>query len=272
MVIVTMGNRGYSIGLSMLQAHSLLWNYLWVAPSVILLVLVCRLWQESRQRQYAFFVAFALASATEQLTLYCCDLIPSVSGKAWWEVFWVGLLVESVLKFALIGEIFSHAFEAYSSIARLGTRLIRGVGVTLVLAAAIAAAFTPKSSLFGIISGAHILQQTVYLIECGLLLFIFLFSAYFSIQLSRPTFGIALGLTMSGCVHLATWAVIANGGLPNERRVVFDFINMATYHACVLIWFYYLLVPGRVATKSAVSVPEHNLEVWNQELERLLQR
>lgn len=256
----------------MLRAHSLLWHYLWVAPSILLLILVCRLWQKSLQKQHAFFMTFALASAIEQLTLYCCDLIPAVSGVAWWEIFWVGLLIESVLKFALIGEIFSQAFEAYNSISRLGTRLIRGVGIVLVLAAAVAAGFAQKSSLFGIISGAHILQQTVYLIECGLLLFIFAFSAYFSIQLGRSTFGIALGLAISGCVHLATWAIVANGGLPNESRVVLEFINMATYHACVLIWFYYLLVPGRVATKSAVSVPEHNLEVWNQELERLLQR
>jgi hypothetical protein len=254
----------------MLQAHSLLWHYLWVAPSLLLLVLACRLWQRSLQRRYAFFLAFALASAVEQLTLYACDLMPSVTAATWWKVFWVGLFVEGILKFALVGEIFAQAFNAYASIAKLGTRLIRGIGITLVLAAAIAAGFAPKDSLFGIVSGAHLLQQTIYLIECGLLLFIFVFSSYFSIHLSRPVFGIALGLAVSGCVHLATWAVAANSGLPPERRIILDFVNMATYHVCVLIWFYYLLVPGRVAIKSIVSVPEHSLEVWNQELERLL--
>lgn len=256
----------------MLKAHSLLWHYLWLAPSILLLFLAARLWQKPLRRRYAFFLAFAIASAVEQLVLYSCDLIASVSAKTWWEVFWVGLLVEAILKFALIGEIFAQAFDSYASIARLGTRLIRGIGVTLVLAAGIAAAFAPKDSLFGIVSGAHLLQQAVYFIESGLLLFIFAFSAYFSIELSRPVFGIALGLAVSGCVHLATWAVAANSGLPQERRIVLDFVNMATYHVCVLVWFYYLLVPGKVVTKSTVSVPEHNLEVWNQELERLLQR
>lgn len=256
----------------MLEPHSLLWHYLWVAPSILVLVLVCRLWQKSLQRQHALFIAFAVASAVEQLTLYCCDVIPSVTARTWWEVFWVGLLVEGILKFALVGEIFAQAFDAYRSIARLGTRLIRTVGVTLVLAAAIAAGFAPRDSLFGIVSGAHLLQQAIYLIECGLLLFIFVFSAYFSVQLSRSVFGIAVGLAVSGCVHLATWAIIANGGLSDERRVLLDFVNMATYHVCVLVWFYYLLVPAKVAAKSAVSVPEHTLEVWNQELERLLQQ
>ena len=33
-----------------------------------------------------------------------------------------------------------------------------------------------------------------------------------------------------------------------------DFVNMATYHVCVLIWFYYLLVPGKVCEQS-LSIP-----------------
>jgi hypothetical protein len=38
----------------------------------------------------------------------------------------------------------------------------------------------------------------------------------------------------------------------------------------VLIWFYFLLVPQKIATTSAVSLPENNLDIWNRELERLL--
>jgi len=60
--------------------------------------------------------------------------------------------------------------------------------------------------------------------------------------------------------------------LPDSRRNVLDLLNMATFHVAVLIWFYYLLVPQKVATKSVVAVPENNLGVWNREMERLLQR
>jgi hypothetical protein len=64
---------------------------------------------------------------------------------------------------------------------------------------------------------------------------------------------------------------MANGGVA-QRRYLLDFVNLATFHVCVLMWFYYLLLPGKATTKSAVRVPEHNLEVWNRELERLLQQ
>jgi hypothetical protein len=256
----------------MLQAHSLLWNYLWVAPNVLLLALAVLVWRRGLGRQFPAFLAFAVLTSLSELAVYAADVIPSVGATAFWRIDWASLLIQGPAKFLLIGEIFAHVFGSYASIAKLGTRLIRVVGIVLAVAAALIAAYAPQGSRFGIVSGAHLLEQTIFFSASGLLLFIFLFSAYFRLRLEGPIFGIAVGLAASCCVHLATWAVIANGGLPNERRTILDLLNMATYHVCVLVWFYYLLVPARVATKSTVSLPEHSLELWNQELERLLQR
>ena len=47
---------------------------------------------------------------------------------------------------------------------------------------------------------------------------------------------------------------------------------MATFHLCVLIWIYYLLVPRKApASTHSITLPDNNLALWNQELERLLQ-
>jgi hypothetical protein len=254
----------------MLQAHSPLWHYLWVAPNLLLLVLAFLIWRRRLQRRFPVFVLFAVVIALEQLTVYAADVIPSVTGDTFWRVLWGGLLVEALLKFALIGEIFGRVFGQYPSLAKLGTLLIRGVGVVLVLLATAAAAYTQRDSTYWIISGAHILEQTIYIIECGLILFLFVFAAYFKLSWNRSSFGIAVGLGISACVHLATWALMANAGLSVYYRNLLDLINMATYHLCVLIWFYYLLGPQTISATSAVSLPEHSLELWNRELERLL--
>src|SRR5579859_624614 len=209
----------------MLRAHSLLWHYLWVAPNALLLALGFLLYRRRLHRQYPVFFAFAILGAIEQLTIYAADVTPAIDPKTWWYIFWIGLLVEGILKFGVIGEIFAHVFSAYASVANLSKLLIRGVGVVLVLAAAVAAAFAPQDSRFGIVSGAHLLEQTIYLTESGLLVFIFVFSAYFRLRLKRPVLGIALGLAVSACVHLATWAIAANGRLLDSRRVALDFVN-----------------------------------------------
>jgi hypothetical protein len=254
----------------MLQAHSSLWHYLWVAPNLFLLVLAVLLWRRGIVRQFPAFLAFAILGSVGQLVVYAADILPPVSAATFWRVFWVDLILEGILKLALVGEIFALVFGAYASLARLGKTFIRGTGIVLVFAAAVAAAYAPRSEAFGIIHGAFLLEQTTYLIECGVLVSIFVFSAYFHLTWPRQVFGIALGLSISACIHLATWAMIDNSGLPYSTRITLTFVNMATYHVCVLLWFYYLLVPHKVATKSAVPLPENNLDVWNRELERFV--
>jgi len=254
----------------MLQAHSFLWHYLWVVPNLLLLVLALILWRRGAVRQFPAFFAFAVFSAIGQLCVYGADVLPFVSSETFWRIDWADLLLEAILKFALIAEIFGLLFGSYASLARLGKLLINVLGVALMLTAAVAAAYAPR--LDAIINVANLIGQTIFLVESGVLVFIFLFSFYFRLSWPRQLFGIALGLSISACVHLATWALISNAGLPYSSRLISVFLNMATYHLCVLIWFYYLLVPQKAATKSAVPLPENNLDVWNRELERLLQQ
>jgi hypothetical protein len=259
----------------MFRTHSLLWHYLWVAPNFLLLILALLLWKRDLRKQCPVFFVYAILASLGQLTVYTADVIPAISPGTWWRIFWAALLLEGIVKFALIGEILAQALNAYSVVAGLAKALVRGVGVALVLVAALVAAFAPQDGLFGIVSGAHFLEQTIYLIVTGLLVFVFSFSAYFRFQLSRAVFGIALGLTISSCVHLATWAIAANAGLPNSKRVILDFLNMATYHAVVLLWVYYLLVPGKDTAKPSkptATLPENDLGLWNRELERLIQQ
>lgn len=258
----------------MLQPHSILWHYLWVAPNLLLVILAVLLWQRGIHRRFPGFLAFAIISAAAEFTVYAADLLPSVSNDAFWRIFCIALLIETLVKFALIGELFAQISGAYPSIAAMGKNLIRIAGALLVLVSAVAAAFAPIDNPdTWLIPRSHILEQTVYLISTGLLLFIFLFAAYFHLAWKSKTFGIALGLGISACVHLATWAVIANGGLI-DRRYLLDMLNMATYHVCVLLWIYYLLLrrEDTDATQTVLRLPEHNLEIWNRELERLLHR
>jgi hypothetical protein len=255
----------------MLQAHSLLWHYLWIGPNALLLIFAAILWRRGLYRIYPSFFAFAILSSLGEFTVYVADLASSVTPEVWWRVFWAVLGIEGLLKFALIAEIFGKVVDSYSAIAKLGKFLIRAVGGALVLAAALLAALAPNDSRFGIINGAHLLQQAVYLLETGLLAFIFVFSWYFGVRMGRPIFGISIGLAISACVQLATWAIAANGVLPPTNRTVLDFVNMATYNGCVLIWFYYLLVHQNIVVKPLLPPADSNLDLWNRELERLLQ-
>jgi hypothetical protein len=256
----------------MLQPHSLLWHYLWIGPHILQGVLALLLWRRGLHRQFPVFFAYLLYGAAEESVLYVMDVVPLGSETAWWVVFSIGLVIEGIFRLAVMGELFFHLLRSRPAIAKVGGRLITGAGAVLVLLATIAAAYVPVDSKQFVISyRANLLQQTLYMIECGLILFLFVFTAIFKLTWDRATLGIGLGRGISSSVHLATWAVMANG-VSNSNRILLDFLNMATYHVCVLLWFYYLLVPQKSVTTSAVRLPENNLDIWNRELERLLQQ
>ena len=256
----------------MLQAHSFLWNYLWVAPNVFLLLLGCLIWKRGLFRQLPAFLAFAILSGAGDLAVFVADIVPSVSAVTFWRVDWAYLLTESLLKFIVIGEVFSRILNPYPSVSRLGKVLISGFGAALVLLATLVAALSRGDSTVRLISGAHLLEQTVFFIELGLILFLFLFAGYFRLPWDRISFGILLGFGISACGHLAAWAVVSNADPSASGRTLLDLLEMTTHHICVLIWFYYLLVPGKIPSKAPAPLPENNLELWNRELERLLQQ
>ena len=65
---------------------------------------------------------------------------------------------------------------------------------------------------------------------------------------------------------------MAKPNFPARYQILLVFLNMATYHVCVLIWFYYPARTRESCPYAAGFLPENKLEVWNQELERLLHK
>lgn len=254
----------------MLEPHSFLWHYLWVAPCILLALLALLMWKRGLHREFPAFFCYALFEAAGGGIIYAVAVSPQLSGAVFWRSYFPFLIVEVFIKFLVIGEVFTHLLRHYPPLARLAKLLISGLGVVLVFTATILAAYANPTASW-LISATRILERSVSVVQCGLILFLFLFAAHFHLRWRSPVFGITLGFGIVASVNLAYWAVVA-GWLFGEKGYLLDFLNMATYHVCVLIWFYYLLVPHKIAAVSAVALPEQNLDIWNRELERLLQR
>jgi len=255
----------------MFQPHSVLWHYLWVAPNLLLAVLAGILWKQGLHKKFRGFYIYAWFQAVQWAVLYPMDLIPSVSAVDYWRIYWFSVLLESIILFVLISEIFADVFGSYAALARVGRLLIRWGGAFLLITATAIAARAPIDNRIWLVSTSQIMQEAMYVVVSGLVVLLFVSAAYFRLAWNPRVFGIALGLGISGCVHLATWAIRANFGVVRNSNLL-DIANLATSHVVVLMWYYYLLIPQKVATKSVVALPENNLALWNLELERLLQQ
>lgn len=255
----------------MLQPHSLLWHYLSVAPAIFLSLLAFLMWKRGVHKEFPAFFCYAIFEAVGGALIYAIDVNPaSFSDITYWRAYLAFLILEVFIKFVVIGEVFTHLLRSYPPLGKFAKVLISAVGVILVFTGSIIAAFANPSS-FWLISATRILGRSVSVVQCGLVVFLFVFAARFRLRWDRSVFGITLGLGISASVYLAYWGLMADW-LFGQKSYLLDFLIMATYQVCILIWFYFLLIPQEKPTESAVPLPENNLAICNRELERLLQQ
>ena len=249
--------------------HSLLWHYLWIAPHVLQVAIVIIMIRRRLVREFPVFLTYTLFQIVMGGTLFVLDHIEAVSARQYLDAVWVETTGSIVLRFALIYEIFNRIFEPYPGLAELGRLLFRW-GVVVLLLVAVALVARAPTDTTPLASGIHIANSAVSLMQSGLLVFLFLFSSYFGLSWRNYVYGIAAGLGIFSSVSLATTALRIGTGAAAASYSL-DFVTMATYHCCVLIWLVYLLAP-EAARRSVKHLPDNNLEQWNTEMQRLLLR
>jgi len=250
-----------------MRPHSILWYYLWVAPRLLQVLIAGLMVKRRLHRDFPMFFGYTVLQIILGGGLLYLDESPAFSAEVYWRVHYVGLVASSALRFGIIYELFSHVLRRYRTLARVSQVLLRWTAVVLLLVAVLVSANTPVNDR-PIFAGINILDRGVDLMQSGLLLFLFVFSAYFRLSWKSFSFGIGLGLGIFATVGLARLAIRIAAG-PGPGNYVHDFVSMATYHLCVLIWLAYLLLPEAVG-RPIDKLPPHNLEDWNEELHRLL--
>jgi hypothetical protein len=246
-----------------------LFYYLWIAPHILLVVILLLM---IRRRLYKQFPIFFLYTAFElvQFTVLLAVFIHSGSLAAgqYRGAFSVGTAISTALRFGIIYGILAEVSRNYNALSELGRVLFRWATIILLLIG-VALAGTHGNGADGFFLIVPILDRTVSLMQCGLLMFLFLFSRYFALSWRNCAFGIALGFGILASSELANSAIRSQIGVGSY---LLDNLGMATYHCCVLIWIFYLVAPERSTYRTPKKLPEDDLEVWNEELQRLLQQ
>jgi len=239
----------------MLYPHSLLWHYLWVGPHVIQLCLAVIIWKRGLYRRSPVFLLYIVYEGLESLTLYGMDISPAlVSDLTWWRADYVGWAVEGLLKIGVIWEVFRHLVRHRSSSGRYSSMFFIVAFLLGCTALWVARRAPEPYPQFPIVARVHVLIEGIFIVTCGLWVLTFLSTAYFHLGWDRWDFGIALGAGISASVELGTYSVMANyRWFP--KAYLLDFLGMAAYHACVVIWCYYLLRnPGEHAPATGAEL------------------
>lgn len=244
----------------------LLMYYFWAGSALLQGVILLAMLRRKIHTQFPVFFLYTAFEMAQSLTGFVMNFLPAVSNTTWARQYFVTLAISTALRFGVIYEIFHHLFRNYSTLERLGKPLFRGT-LLLFLVVAVVLAYLTRGNYTDGMGPLHLLEQTASIMQSGLLLSLFVFSAYIGLSWRNYVFGIALGMGIYSSVKLAAAAM--QSSLVPSGSIYINLLTMGTYHICVLVWIAYLLLPGRKPFISLTAGPTQDIDSWNQELRRL---
>ena len=220
-------------------------------------------------RQFPFFftyLAFHVVESSIALAIY--HYFGRRSYPYLYE-FWTAQGLGLALRFAVIYEIFSHVFRPYEGLRRAGAAVFKWSAVALAAVALLAAIAGPSNEPTFAVTGALVIGRSIDVVQCGLLVMLFLFASYFALSWRNYVFGIALGFGVIASMELLAAALGTEFGSVSD--LLLATLPRVAYAMGTIIWAVYLLSPepSRMEIK---ALPQHELEKWNQELLELLHR
>lgn len=204
--------------------------------------------------RYSFVCAAGCAISLIPFVFYC---------RQYFYVYWVITGITMIFEFWVLYELLVNALKPYSALIDLGKMLFRWAAVFLVLAALLTAFATTGTSNHKIEAAAELLQRTVRLMQCGLLLLFFGLEKRLGLSWRTHSMSIALGLGIYAGVDLSTTYLI------DRLPALTDFFAIMTnlvYLGAASFWAYSLAKPEPVRGNVLDSPRRLIFQRWNEAL------
>jgi hypothetical protein len=159
-----------------MEAHSLLWYYLWIAPHLLQIPLAILIFQRGLHRNFPWFTSYTIYQVLINVTLFVLNHSSQVSGESYHVATNIDTLLSIILRFGVIYEIFHVFLKPYDVLQRVSSALANTVLIILLLAALVVAVYGPVPGYTTeLISVSVSMDRAASMVQCGLVLFLFLF-------------------------------------------------------------------------------------------------
>jgi hypothetical protein len=210
---------------------------LWIAHPVLELSLAGVMFWRRLHRTFPIFFAYIVFQVLNFLVLF--PIYRSGNIMAYFYAYWISAAISLAIGFKVIHEIFLDVFRPYHTLKDLGTMLFKWAALVMVLVAMVVAAASPGGTDTPLAQAVIIGQRCVRVIQCGLILFLLVFSKYLGVSWRQHSFGIALGLGGYATVDLVGLALFSGGQI---HPPTVSLINTTAYSLAILTWIGYALL------------------------------
>ena len=239
--------------------------YLWVAPHVLLAGVAAVMLRSRRYREFPVFFSYLLFEILQFCILFLMDRL-EWQVSSYKEVDLLGRAGSIAFRFGMIQEMLEASVARCAPLRQTIARMLRCAAAVLALLALVFIGSVYSWSFREMIVPAYAIDQTLNILQCGLLAFVFLWHRFLGLKMRDFVVGIALGIGLVAGLEPLLHALKDFRAL--DPHVV-DLLRMGAYHVSVLIWLYFAIVQEAFPSDSAVvSFPD--ARKWAVELGRFL--
>jgi len=239
--------------------------YLWVAPHALLALVAALMLRNGRHREFPVFFAYLLFEILQFCVLFLM-LRFEWHISSYKDVDLLGRAGSIAFRFGIIQEMLEVSVARCAPLRQTIARMLWCVAAVLALLALIFIGSVYSWSVRGMIVPAYAIDQTLNILQCGLLACVCLWHRFLGLKMRSFVVGIVLGMGLVAGLEPLLHA-LKDLRTVNPQSV--DLLRMGVYHVSVLIWLYFASVQEEFASDSAApSFPD--ARNWAVELRRFL--
>ena len=231
---------------------------LWIAHPILQLGVAAVFYKRKLHRIFPVFFFYLLFQVVDFAIVFPAYRYESYS--IYFYSYWSLQAISLALGFKIIHEIFIDVFRPYHALKDLGSVLFKWAALVMMLVAIVVAAASTTNQEGPIVQAVITVQRCVRVSQCGLILFLLVFSKYLGVSWRTHSFGISLGFGGFAGAELLMIALNASG---NASQVTVALINMIAYNCAAALWLAYgLLKPASRENPANLLMSQR----WNQSL------
>jgi hypothetical protein len=231
---------------------------LWWGEPALMSMIAMAMFRRRLNRDFPYFFNYVVL----QILTFVVEF-PLRGWTNYYYIYWTFSALSVAVAFAVLLEIFKEAFRPYEALRDLSLILFRWCALVVLLVAGMWAVTSWHPESDGITSAILLVNRCVRVMQCGLVLFLLLFSEYLGISRRNVVFGVSIGFGFYAAVNMLVTTALSHHSLLSKG--VLNRINGAAYLATALIWLGYALLPSTV--RSGARQPDHASQRWDYALD-----
>jgi hypothetical protein len=203
----------------------------WILAPVLQGIILILMLRQGSWRDYRFFFCYTLLHTIEVPVLF---YVYHRLLEHYFVAYWSFVAASILLGFAVIREIFSKAFEPFPGLKDLATTLYQWIVLVMVFVSIIIAEVAPQADTHWVVSWVYSLDRLLRLIQCALLIFLFLFCSRLGLSWRSRVSGIGFGLGIYAAAELLLITLRAQIGDGSDSTI--SLAKSTVYNVAILSW------------------------------------